>query len=264
LISFFPPPDQPRHFLSRLLCANPNAFGAELLWQPAAELHFADNFHAVKRRIQIRHGPLANLQIGIEIAVIARVWNRTSVHCVLTWMVAALVGSAGPALLANGIYGNGTGARSMSMGGTDVAWAENPLEAMGDNPAGLGFLTVPEFDLGGVGVIPEGRFNKPSASSSSDLNDSPAGLPEGAFALPLGNSPVAVGISFIPDSTSRRINEYGGCSEVMRAMDCSFCISSTVAFDRPIRRTLPSLWRAASVFQPSTVSLKSSAVQWIW
>ncbi len=126
--------------------------------------------------------------------------HRTSAYCVLNWVAAALVWSAGPTLLANGIYSNGTGARSMSMGGTDVAWAENPLEAMGDNPAGLGFLTAPEFDLGGVGVISEGHFNKPSASSGSDLNDSPAGLPEGAFALPLGNSPVAVGISFIPDS----------------------------------------------------------------
>lgn len=101
---------------------------------------------------------------------------------------------------ANGIYRNGTGARSMSMGGTDVAWAESPLEAMGDNPAGLGFLTEREFDLGGVGAIAEGHFSKPSASSSGDLNDTPGGLPEAALGLPLWQSPLSIGISFIPDS----------------------------------------------------------------
>ena len=40
---------------------------------------------------------------------------------------------------ANGIYRDGIGARSMSMGGADVAWAEDPLGALGANPAGLGF-----------------------------------------------------------------------------------------------------------------------------
>ena len=52
---------------------------------------------------------------------------------------------------ANGVYDNGFGARSMAMGGADVAWAADPLGAMGANPAGLGFLTVPELTLGGVG-----------------------------------------------------------------------------------------------------------------
>ena len=102
---------------------------------------------------------------------------------ILTWGVAIcllLTVWASP-VRADGIYGNGTGARSMSMGGTDVAWAESPLEAMGDNPAGLGFLTENEFDLGGVGAITEGHFNKPSTSSSGDLNDTPGGLPEAAL-----------------------------------------------------------------------------------
>jgi len=91
--------------------------------------------------------------------------DRRQLTDVPTWVVAIFLLFAGSRLLANGIYGNGTGARSMSMGGTDVAWAESPLEAMGDNPAGLGFLTTREFDLGGVVVVPEGHFSKPSASS---------------------------------------------------------------------------------------------------
>src|SRR5579862_1433019 len=49
---------------------------------------------------------------------------------------------------ASGIDGNGVGAQSMAMGGADVAWAAGPLGAMGENPAGLGFLTKPQFDLG--------------------------------------------------------------------------------------------------------------------
>ena len=130
----------------------------------------------------------------------AQMSDRRQLTDVPTWVVAIFLLFAGSRLLANGIYGNGTGARSMSMGGTDVAWAESPLEAMGDNPAGLGFLTTREFDLGGVVVVPEGHFSKPSASSSSDLNDSPGGLPEAALGVPVEQSPIAFGLSFIPDS----------------------------------------------------------------
>jgi len=100
---------------------------------------------------------------------------------------------------ANGIYGNGVGARSMAMGGADVAWATDPLAAMGVNPAGLGFLTAPELDLGGIGGIVQGHFNKPGVSSG-DLDETPEALPEGAFAIPVGKSPVVAGLSFVPES----------------------------------------------------------------
>src|SRR5271155_3329530 len=86
---------------------------------------------------------------------------------------------------ANGIYGNGVGARSMGMGGADVAWAADPLGAMGANPAGLGFLTAPELDFGGVGSVAQGHFNKPGVSSG-DLDETPGALPEGALGIPLG------------------------------------------------------------------------------
>jgi long-chain fatty acid transport protein len=101
---------------------------------------------------------------------------------------------------ANGIYGNGTGAESMAMGGTDVAWAHSPLEAMGNNPAGLGFLTENEFDLGGVMAIPAGSFSKGSAGSTGSLNDGVQGFPEAALGVPIGKSPVTVGISFVPQA----------------------------------------------------------------
>jgi long-chain fatty acid transport protein len=102
--------------------------------------------------------------------------------------------------LANGIDGNGVGARSMSMGGADVAWAADPLSAMGLNPAGLGFLTAPELELGGVGDVVQGNFKKPGVSSGT-LNQSPEGLPEGAFAFPLPKWPATVALSFVPQST---------------------------------------------------------------
>jgi long-subunit fatty acid transport protein len=100
---------------------------------------------------------------------------------------------------ANGLYGDGTGAAAMAMGGADVAWAADPLGAMGDNPAGLGFLDAPELSLGGEGAVLQGRFNKPGVSSG-DVNQSPNGLPEGAFAMPLSKWPVTLGISCVPDS----------------------------------------------------------------
>jgi long-chain fatty acid transport protein len=101
---------------------------------------------------------------------------------------------------ADGIFGNGVGARSIAMGGADVAWASDPLGAMGANPSGLGFLTAAELDLGGVGGFAEGQFNKPGVSSGN-LDQRLAALPEGAFGLPLGTWPVTVGLSFVPEST---------------------------------------------------------------
>jgi long-chain fatty acid transport protein len=115
--------------------------------------------------------------------------------------VAMLVAGCCMALKArgDGTLDNGIGARSMAMGGADVAWAADPLGAMGVNPAGLGFLTAPELNLGGVGGFLQGHFDKPGVSSGN-LDGNPAGLPEGAFALPVGKSPVVVGISFVPES----------------------------------------------------------------
>ncbi len=100
---------------------------------------------------------------------------------------------------ADGIYGNGAGARSMSMGGADVAWASDPLGAMAENPAGLGFLTAPELNVGGVAGLVQGHFDKPGVSSGN-LDETPQALPEGAFGMRVGSSPVVLGLSFVPES----------------------------------------------------------------
>ena len=87
----------------------------------------------------------------------------------------------------------------MSMGGADAASASDSLGAMAANPAGLAFLPRPEFSLGWVGGIASGRYDKPGASHGR-LDETFRALPEGALALPIGASPVTVGLSFIPDS----------------------------------------------------------------
>jgi long-chain fatty acid transport protein len=100
---------------------------------------------------------------------------------------------------ANGISDNGVGARSQAMGGADVAWASDPLGAMGVNPAGLAFQTSPVMNLGGVGGFLNGHFSK-SNEVAGNLDTQPQALPEGAFAMPVGQLPIVIGISFVPQS----------------------------------------------------------------
>src|SRR5580692_6275218 len=104
-------------------------------------------------------------------ATIFRLWGRWSVVLILAF---AIVNSH-----TNGIEGNGTGARSMAMGGADVASANDPLGAMAVNPAGLGFLDAPEFNLGANAGLVSGHFSKPGVSSG-DLDNSLRAFPEGA------------------------------------------------------------------------------------
>src|ERR1700722_18033828 len=101
---------------------------------------------------------------------------------------------------ANGIDGNGTGAAAMAMGGADVGWAQGPLESMGDNPAGLGFLTGKELDFGAVGGNANGQFSKQNTDSKGNLSGTPRGLPEGAFGMQLGQTPIYAGLSLVPES----------------------------------------------------------------
>ncbi len=122
--------------------------------------------------------------------------HRPIASCLCLGVVASLALGA----RANGIYNNGIGARSMAMGGADVAWAADPLGAMGVNPAGLAFIPTPELTLGLEGGFVSGHFDKPGVSSG-DLDSNPAAIPLGAFGLPVGKWPVVVGLSFVPEST---------------------------------------------------------------
>jgi long-chain fatty acid transport protein len=118
----------------------------------------------------------------------------------LVWALPCLLFiRSGNTALGNGIYGNGVDAQGVAMGGAEVAWAADPLSAMTANPAGLGFLTAPELDLGGEGAVLEGTFNK--IGSGGVLDSSPHALPSGAFGYPLKNLPLTFGISFAPESS---------------------------------------------------------------
>ena len=100
---------------------------------------------------------------------------------------------------ASGIYGNGVSATSMALAGADVAWAVDPLAAMTENPASLAFLPKTELELGAVGGIFQGSFNKPGISSGS-LDNSLQGLPEFALGIPLKKWPVTLGFLVAPES----------------------------------------------------------------
>jgi long-chain fatty acid transport protein len=104
----------------------------------------------------------------------------------------------GPLTFANGIYGNGIGADAMSMGGAEVAWAADPLSAMTANPAGLGFLTQPQAELGLEGASLQGTFKK--TGSGGTLDSSFNALPEGSLDYPLENLPITLGLSVAPQS----------------------------------------------------------------
>jgi long-chain fatty acid transport protein len=101
--------------------------------------------------------------------------------------------------LADGIYRDGVGARSMALGGADVAWASDSLGAMGANSAGLGFLRTPELNLGVADASTYRHFTK-STNSYGRFDTPPGAFPEFAFAYPVGKSPFTLRISLVPDS----------------------------------------------------------------
>lgn len=101
---------------------------------------------------------------------------------------------------AQGIYRNGIGARSMSMGGADVGWAEGPLSSMAINPAGLSGLSGPSVDASFLGGIVNGEFTNAANPNGAKLKDDFMFGGEGAFGMPIGDLPIAVGLSVIPDA----------------------------------------------------------------
>lgn len=100
---------------------------------------------------------------------------------------------------AGGIYRDGAGARALSLGGASVAKPDVALEAMQGNPAGLSAVKNPQLQLGLGGALPNGEFSN-VANSGADLDDSFGVWPEVAFAFPIGETPVTLGLAFIPDA----------------------------------------------------------------
>lgn len=109
-------------------------------------------------------------------------------------VLASVFGSA----MAQGIYRNGIGARSVALAGADVAYAEGPLAAMALNPAGMSTLSGPSADASLLGGILNGEFTNAANPGGAKLDDGLRVGGEGAFAMPLG--PVVIGLSIIPEA----------------------------------------------------------------
>ncbi len=99
---------------------------------------------------------------------------------------------------ASSLFRNGSGARSMSLTGADVAVASDPLGAMYANPAGLSYLAQPELQVGATVGYVHGSFDN-AANNGAALNKWGA-FPEAAFGLPLGESGITIGLSFITEA----------------------------------------------------------------
>jgi long-chain fatty acid transport protein len=105
---------------------------------------------------------------------------------------------AGPSL-ANGIYRNGAGARSMALAGTEVGLENDPISALHSNPAALRSTSAPTLELGAVGGFATGDFEN-AANADGRLNEKVEAGPEFGFALPIKSGPLTVGLAFIPDA----------------------------------------------------------------
>lgn len=97
-----------------------------------------------------------------------------------------------------GVYTSGVGARSMALGGADVAFPEGPLSALGVNPAGLSLLKDPTLNMGLTASVPTGHFES-RVSDRGDLENHFGIGPDVAFGLPIKSSPLSIGIGLIPE-----------------------------------------------------------------
>src|SRR5438067_1929052 len=114
---------------------------------------------------------------------------------VLGFVTAAFSPSAG----ASGIYHDGTGTRSMALGGADVAWAEDPLGALGANPAGLSLLKRAELDAGFVAGVPVGRFDNRFENGGRLRRRAEFG-PEMALGFRVSSTPLSFAVGAISEA----------------------------------------------------------------
>ena len=119
------------------------------------------------------------------------------VFAVCRVLVAALI--PGMALAqAGGALGNGISARATALGGTTVASADGPLDAMQGNPAELTSLKGRSLDLSVTSLFASGSFTN-SVSNNGTIQNSTGTLPYGAFGMRLG-SRFVLGFSAAPDT----------------------------------------------------------------
>jgi long-chain fatty acid transport protein len=124
-----------------------------------------------------------------------------SAFSVLHWLNFVLLALCMPPLAvraAEGLLGAGVGARSMGMGGTEVATPGSALGALASNPAGLSLLTGLEVDGGFEGASAYGHFESKDGGTGV-ISQGLDIAPEGAIAVPVPKTPLALGVGVIPE-----------------------------------------------------------------
>lgn len=101
---------------------------------------------------------------------------------------------------AQGIYRHGSGARSQGMAAADAAFAVDPLSAMRANPAGLGEANGPAASVSFLAGSLDGEFTNAANPNGGPLSDSIRIGGESAVAVPIPNTPIALGLSIIPEA----------------------------------------------------------------
>lgn len=119
------------------------------------------------------------------------------------WTLAAFVTAGGLAASvqshANGIYVDGHGARSSALGGAGVAATDDILAIMGDNPAGLGMIGRYDAAVSLSVFHARGDFTD-STGSRGKLDDGIGAAPEAAISIPLGETPLTLGVGLMTDA----------------------------------------------------------------
>lgn len=100
---------------------------------------------------------------------------------------------------AAGLYRDGVGARSMSMGGTTTAESPSPLDGLFSNPATLGYVDKTTIEVEGLAGFLRGKFDNRANNGSRLSDDGFAGA--AAISVPVGPVRFALGIN--PDMAMR-------------------------------------------------------------
>src|ERR1700744_5104890 len=108
-----------------------------------------------------------------------------------------------PTLAANAqsFYWNSASANSVAMGGVYVPTSAGALDAIATNPAGLSELKRPVLNVDATAAFARGSFSN-SANTNAPMRTAPGVIPMGAFAMPIGKTPLTLGIAETPELTS--------------------------------------------------------------
>lgn len=109
-------------------------------------------------------------------------------------LFALLLFSLMSALRASGLYRDGMGAASMSMGGAVVASPDGPLQSIGTNSAGLALAKKRDAELGVAAGIGNGKFTDKDGNSGG-ISGRVGVLGDFGMAYPLENSPLVLGVA---------------------------------------------------------------------